>query len=127
MLRIAGINITDNRQIWIGLADLYGIGPSLARKILKELAIDEQTKAKDLTDDQVEKIRAAVAQYKIEGDLRTELQQSIKHHMAIGTYKGTRHAKKLPVRGQRTKTNSRTKRGKRVTVGSGRKKAAAKT
>ena len=127
MLRIAGINIADNRQIWIGLADIFGIGPSLARKILKELGIDEQTKAKDLTEDQVDKIRAAVAEYTIEGDLRTQIQQNIKHHMAVGTYKGHRHAKKLPVRGQRTKTNSRTKRGKRVTVGSGRKKPAAKT
>lgn len=127
MLRIAGINIADNRQIWIGLADIFGIGPSLARKILTELKIDEQTKAKDLTEAQIDQLRTAVAKYKIEGDLRTEIQQNIKHQMAVGTYKGHRHAKKLPVRGQQTKTNSRTKRGKRVTVGSGRKKAAAKT
>jgi small subunit ribosomal protein S13 len=127
MLRLAGINIADNRQIWIGLADIFGIGPSLARKILKEQGIAEMTKAKDLSEADVEKLRAAVAVYKIEGDLRTEIQQNVKHHLAIGTYKGGRHAKKLPVNGQRTKTNSRTKRGKRVTVGSGRKKAAAKT
>lgn len=127
MLRLAGINIADNRQIWIGLADIFGIGPSLARKILKEQGIAEMTKAKDLSEADVEKLRAAIAVYKIEGDLRTEIQQNVKHHMAIGTYKGGRHAKKLPVNGQRTKTNSRTKRGKRVTVGSGRKKAAAKT
>ena len=127
MLRLAGINIADNRQIWIGLADIFGIGPSLARKILQEQGIAEMTKAKDLSEADVEKLRAAIAIYKIEGDLRTEIQQNVKHHMAIGTYKGGRHAKKLPVNGQRTKTNSRTKRGKRVTVGSGRKKAAAKT
>ncbi len=127
MLRLAGINIADNRQIWIGLADIFGIGPSLARKILKEQGLAEMTKAKDLSEADVEKLRAAIAVYKIEGDLRTEIQQNVKHHMAIGTYKGGRHAKKLPVNGQRTKTNSRTKRGKRVTVGSGRKKAAAKT
>lgn len=127
MLRIAGINIADNRQIWIGLADIFGIGPSLAKKILANNGIAESTKAKDLTDTEIEKIRAAVASYKIEGDLRSEIQQHIKHHMAIGTYRGGRHAKKLPLRGQRTKTNARTKRGKRVTMGSGRKKAAAKT
>lgn len=127
MLRLAGINIADHRQIWIGLADIFGIGPSLGRKILKELDINAQTKAKDLSDPQIEKIRQAVARYKIEGDLRTEIMGHIKHNMAISTYRGTRHAKKLPVRGQRTKTNARAKRGKRVTMGSGRKKAAAKT
>lgn len=127
MLRIAGINIADNRQIYMGLADIFGIGPSSAKKLLVDLKIDPATKSGVLTDPQIEQIRGEVAKIKIEGDLRSQIQQDIKHHTSIQSYRGVRHSKKLPVHGQRTKTNARTKRGRRVTVGSGRKPTGQKT
>ena len=126
-MRIAGVTIGDNRQVWIGLTDIFGIGTQSSKALLAKLKIEPATKIKDLTEAQVEAIRKEIEQMTIEGDLRTLLQQNLKHHTTIHTYRGVRHLHKLPARGQRTKTNARTKRGKRVTVGSGRKPAAQKT
>ena len=127
MARISGVNLPTDKRVVIALTAIYGIGRSASQKILKAAGVDESIRVKDLTDQQVQKIRGAVEAQPVEGDLRRELTMSVKRLQDIGSYRGTRHAKKLPARGQRTKTNARTKRGKRVTVGSGRVKAAAKT
>lgn len=127
MARIAGINLPNEKRIVIGLTAVYGIGNTRAEQIIAQAGVNPDTRVKDLSDEDVVKLRSAVETYPVEGDLRREIQQSIKRLQDIQTYRGVRHGKKLPVRGQRTKTNARTKRGKRVTVGSGRAKAAAKT
>lgn len=126
-VRIANINLPDNKRVEIALTYLYGIGLSISKKILDKTGIDASIKVKDLTTVQLEKIRTAVSEYRVEGDLRMEVTGNIKRLKEIGTYRGHRHVKNLPVRGQRTKTNARTKRGKKVTVGSGRKPTAEKT
>lgn len=126
-MRIAGVNIDDQKQVGIGLTAVFGIGRKKSQEILAALKIDALTKVKDLSEAETEKIRKMITAVKIEGDLRSQIQQSIKHQINVHSYRGVRHLKKLPVRGQRTKTNARTKRGKRVTVGSGRKPAAQKT
>lgn len=127
MARIAGVNIPTEKRVEIGLTYIYGVGRSQARKLLQQTSIDPNTRVKDLQDDQVQKLRGAIEHLPVEGDLRREVTGQVKRLSDIQTYRGIRHTKKLPVRGQRTKTNARTKRGKRVTVGSGRIKAAAKT
>jgi len=128
MARIAGVNIPDNKHIEYSLAYLNGVGVPLARKICQDANVKLGTKVSDLSDQEIERIREIVDKnYKIEGDLRMEISQNIKRLKEIGAYRGIRHARNLPVRGQRTKTNARTKRGKKVTVGSGRKKSAEKT
>ena len=128
MPRIAGINIPDNKRIEIALTYIFGIGVALSNKILSQIKIDPQKIAKDLSEQELDKIREVIEKnYKVEGDLKMEITQNIKRLKEIGTYRGDRHSKNLPVRGQRTKTNARTKRGKKVTVGSGRKPAAEKT
>ncbi len=128
MARIVGINIPDNKNVEIGLSYLYGIGRTLAKKIAADAKVDHLRKMGDLTEQELERIRAILERsYKVEGDLRTEVIQNIKRLKEVGAYRGTRHARNLPVHGQRTKTNARTKRGRKVTVGSGRKKAAEKT
>lgn len=127
MARIAGINIPDNKHIVYSLPYIKGIGIPLARKICQEAGVKGDTKVADLSEQEIEKIREIVAQIKVEGDLRMEISQNIKRLKEINAYRGLRHSRNLPVRGQRTRTNARTKRGKRVTVGSGRKKAAEKT
>lgn len=128
MARISGINLNDNKQIIAGLTAIYGIGFSRAGKILKAVNIEKTKKIKDLTESEVETIRAFIEKnYKVEGDLRSETSQNVKRLKEISSYRGERHSHNLPVRGQRTKTNARTKRGKKVTVGSGRRKAAEKT
>jgi small subunit ribosomal protein S13 len=128
MARIAGVNCPDNKNVEYSLAYINGIGVSLARSICEQANIKTGVKLKDLSDSEVEKIREIIDKnYKVEGDLRMEISQNIKRLKEIGSYRGSRHAKNLPVRGQRTKTNARTKRGKKVTVGSGRKKSAEKT
>ena len=128
MIRIAGTNIPDNKRSVIAITYVKGIGNSLAKKILLQAKVDESIKAKDLDDSQIEKIRQIIeGKNLVEGDLRIKITENIKRLKNIGSYRGTRHARSLPVRGQRTKTNARTKRGKKVTVGSGRKKAAEKT
>lgn len=122
MARIAGINLQNEKRIEIALTYLYGVGLSLSQKILSELKIDPNIRVKDISDDDLEKIRQYIGRsFKVEGDLRSEVSQNIKRLKEINSYRGQRHAKNLPVRGQRTKTNARTKRGKKVTVGSGRR------
>src|SRR3989338_4819088 len=128
MARIAGVTLPNEKPIWIALTAIYGIGPIVARSILGEAKIEAGRRTHTLSEADVEKIRAILEKnYTVEGELRMQVTQNIKRLKEIGTYRGSRHAKKLPVRGQRTKTNARTKRGKRVTVGSGRKPAGQKT
>jgi small subunit ribosomal protein S13 len=129
MPRIAGINIPDNKQIVIGLSYIYGIGPVVSKKILAQTGIDPIKKASQLTTEEVARLKEFIEKnYKIEGELRSEVMMNIKRMKDIGCWKGLRHIKGLPVRGQRTKTNNRTVRGNvRKTVGSGRKPAATPT
>jgi small subunit ribosomal protein S13 len=123
-MRIAGITIPDEKRLEISLTVIHGVGRARAKTVLDTLKIDWATKAKDLDADQENAVRKAIEGHKIEGDLRREKQQNIKRLKDINAYRGTRHAKHLPVRGQRTKTNSRTVRGNvRKTMGSGRRKA----
>lgn len=129
MVRIAGINIPDNKRIEVALTYIYGIGLSTSQKILKELSIDVDTRAKNLTAEDANHLREAIEKkYRVEGELRHVVKQNIKRLKEIGCYRGTRHQKGLPSRGQRTKTNTRTVRGNvRKTMGSGRKKSSDKT
>lgn len=127
-MRIAGVNIPDNKQVPYALSYINGIGISLGRKIAKQANVKLENKICDLNSAEIERIREVIDKnYKVEGDLRMDITQNIKRLKAINAYRGIRHMKNLPVRGQRTKTNARTKRGKKVTVGSGRKKSAEKT
>lgn len=127
-MRVAGINIPKDKRIIIALNYIYGIGPTLAKKILAKAKISEDTRTKDLTPDQEDKLRMIIEkEYKTEGDLRREVMANIKRLKDIKAYRGIRHMKHLPVRGQRTKTNSRTVRGNvRKTMGSGRVKEGLK-
>lgn len=128
MPRIAGVNITDNKRVEIGLSYVYGVGPSNVKEILAKAKITGNPKFSELTQQQIDNVRNIVEkEMVVEGDLRQRVGQNIRRLKEIGSYRGNRHARNLPVRGQRTKTNARTKKGKKVTVGSGRKKAAAKT
>ncbi len=122
-MRILGITIPDDKRIEIALTTLYGVGRSRAQHILTQAKVDFSARAKELTVDQENIIRKIIEGFKIEGDLKREIASNIKRLKDIKAYRGTRHAKKLPARGQRTKTNSRTLRGNmRKTMGSGRKK-----
>lgn len=125
MARIAGVDLPRNKRIEIGLTYIYGIGRSASRKILEKLAIDIDTKTDQLTEDQVSSIRKVIDnEFIVEGELRTEISMNIKRLMDLGSYRGLRHRKSLPVRGQRTSTNARTRKGpKRAAV---KKKGAAK-
>ena len=125
MARIAGINIPPQKHSEIGLTAIFGIGRTRARKICEACGIAYSKKVKDLTDGDLEKIRDAIAAFTIEGDLRRETTMNIKRLMDIGCYRGLRHRKGLPTRGQRTRTNARTRKGKRKTV-AGKKKAIEK-
>jgi small subunit ribosomal protein S13 len=116
MARIAGVNIPVHKHIVIGLTSIYGIGPSRAKKICTLTKLNPQTKVRDLTEDQVEALRQALAQYKVEGDLRREVSLSVKRLMDLGCYRGIRHRRGLPLRGQRTRTNARTRKGPRKIV-----------
>lgn len=127
MARIAGIDLPKNKRVETGLTYIFGISNSTSKEILKKANISFDTKVKDLTEDEVVRIREIVKDYKVEGDLRREISINTKRLIDIGTYRGSRHKKGLPVRGQRTRTNARTKRGKRKTVGSGRRKEEGKT
>ena len=126
MVRLAGVDLPPNKRMEIGLTYIYGIGRSLASRILDQAQIDPGRKAKDLTEHEVVKLRDVLKDYHVEGDLRKEVQTNIKRLMDIGTYRGQRHKRSLPVRGQRTRTNARTRRGRRKTVGAGHKKEEAK-
>ncbi len=125
MARIAGVDLPRNKRVVIGLTSIFGIGVSTSKQILGKLGINEDTKVSALTDDEVNKIRTEIGFIKIEGALKSEVQMNIKRLIDIGTYRGKRHRRGLPVRGQRTRTNARTRKGKRKTV-AGKKKAAAK-
>ena len=128
-MRIAGINIPDNKKIEYALPYIYGVGLPMARKILKTAQVDPDKRAKDLTPVEVNRLREAIEKnYTIEGDLRREIMLNIKRMKELQLFRGTRHMRGLPVRGQRTKTNSRTRRGNvRKTAGSGRKAATSPT
>ena len=126
MARIVGVDLPKNKRGVIGLTYIYGIGVSSARKILKEAGIPEDVKVKDWNDDQLTKIRSIINEkFKVEGELRSMVQLNIKRLMDIGCYRGIRHRLGLPVRGQRTKNNARTRKGKRKTIAN-KKKAVAK-
>ncbi|MBM3209707.1 30S ribosomal protein S13 [Candidatus Shapirobacteria bacterium] len=127
MTRIAGTDIPENKPAWIGLTYLYGIGRSNVISVLSAAGVDGKKRVKDLSSEEVGKLSAVLAKYKIGGDLAKEIGESIKRLKEIGCYRGIRHAKNLPVRGQRTKSNARTKRGKRVTIGAMKKEILAKT
>lgn len=128
MARIAGITIPDNKQVQVALTYIYGIGPTNGRDILRQTGIDPTVRVSKLTDSEISKIQDIInANYTVEGDLQRIASDNIKRLKDINAYRGLRHAANLPVRGQRTRTNARTKRGKRVTVGGTAKKAAAKT
>lgn len=122
MVRIAGVNLPDNKRVEIALTYIFGVGKTTSTKVLDELKINKDTRVKDLSEKDADAIRTRIEKMPIEGDLRRTFSQDIKRLKDIGSYRGARHRNSLPVRGQRTKTNARTKRGKRVTMGSGRKK-----
>ena len=129
MLRIAGINLPDNKRIEIALTYVYGIGLSTSQDILEELSIDVNTRTKDISAEDANRLREVIEKkFRVEGELRHVVKSNIKRLKEIGCYRGTRHQKGLPSRGQRTKTNTRTVRGNtRKTMGSGRKKSSDKT
>ncbi|HEY1075025.1 MAG TPA: 30S ribosomal protein S13 [Patescibacteria group bacterium] len=128
MVRIAGTNLNNEKRIEIALTGIFGIGPTTSTKILEACNIQGNPRTKDLTDDEVERIRAYIDKnLTVESDAKILITRNIKRLKDISAYRGLRHNAGLPVHGQRTKTNARTKRGKKVTMGSGRKKAAAKT
>jgi small subunit ribosomal protein S13 len=128
MPRVAGVDIPVNKQAWVSLQYIYGIGSSLSHQILEKAEITPETKVKDLTEDEVNRLRDIIdKQYHVEGDLRKEINFNVKRLIEIGSYRGLRHRHGLPVRGQRTRTNARTKRGARKTVaGRGQRRGMAK-
>jgi small subunit ribosomal protein S13 len=123
MARIAGVNVPLNKRVEIGLTYVYGVGRSTARKILDKAGVDPDTYVKDLTDEEVVKLREAVESAAVEGELRRERSQNVKRLGEIGSYRGLRHRRGLPVRGQRTKTNARGRKGPRRQTVAARKKA----
>lgn len=128
MARISGVNIPDAKRVEVALTYIFGVGLKTSQNILAATGVDPNTRVKDLTEAEVSKLREQIDKnYHVEGDLQREVSLNIKRLKEINSYRGLRHKANLPVRGQRTKTNARTKRGKKVTMGSGRKKSAAKT
>ena len=125
MARIAGVDIPREKRLVISLTYIYGIGRSIAEQVCEATGIDPSTRVRDLTDSEVNQLRATIESYKVEGDLRREVSQNIKRKMEIGCYQGLRHRRGLPVHGQRTHTNARTRKGPRKTV-AGKKKAPVK-
>lgn len=125
-MRIAGVTIPDHKRVDIALTYLYGVGRSNVKPILKEADVDAAKKASDLSETEISRIQKALETYKVEGDLRTEVAANIRRLKDTGTYRGIRHSKNLPVRGQRTRSNARTKRGKRVTIGAIKKEVAVR-
>jgi small subunit ribosomal protein S13 len=122
MARIAGVNLPTQKRLEIGLTYIFGIGQSTAQRICKQLGLDPNEKVRDLTDEEVTKLRAFIdSELEVEGDLRRERAQAIKRLTEIGSYRGIRHRRGLPVRGQRTKTNARSRKGPKKTVGRGKK------
>jgi small subunit ribosomal protein S13 len=126
--RIAGVNLPREKRLEIGLTYIFGIGPSTARRVCAELDLSPDEKVRDLTDAEITKLRNFIdSNLQVEGDLRRERSQSIKRLQEIGAYRGVRHRRGLPVNGQRTKTNARTRKGPKKTVGRGKKPPTAKT
>ena len=121
MARIAGVDLPREKRVEVGLTYIYGIGLSSAKKILEESGVNPDIRVKDLTDDQIQAIRKAMEDFKVEGDLRREVALNIKRLTEIGCYRGIRHRRGLPVRGQRTKTNARTRKGPRKVVSRSKK------
>ena len=122
MARIAGVDLPPNKQVWVGLTYIHGIGVSRAKAILKAVSVDETVKVKDLTEDEARKIRKVIQdEVRVEGDLRKEVVQNIRRLMEIGCYRGVRHRRGLPARGQRTHTNARTRKGPRRMTIAGKK------
>lgn len=126
MTRIAGVNLPKGKRIEIALTYVFGVGQPTSLKVLNSLNIDPNTKVETLTEAQEQQLREALGEFLLEGDLRRKVTGDIKRLQEIGSYRGVRHRRNLPVRGQRTKTNSRTKRGKRMTMGSGKLKITKK-
>ncbi len=122
MARLSGVDLPKTKRILIGLTYIYGVGPAIAAEILEKTKIKPDTRVKDLAEDEVVKLRNILREYNIEGDLRRQTHQDIKRLQEVASFRGIRHRKKLPVRGQRTHTNARTKRGKKIAV-AGKKKA----
>lgn len=125
-MRISGINIPDEKRVDISLTYLYGIGRKNAQDVLKKAEVEFGKRVKELSEDEQKRIQKALEEYKIEGDLRAEVQGNIRRLKEVGSYRGTRHSKSLPARGQRTRSNASTKRGKRMTIGAIKKEMAAK-
>ena len=121
MARIAGVNLPTQKRLEIGLTYIYGIGQSTSQKIINTLELDPEQKVRDLTDEEVTKLRTYIDDLEVEGDLRRDRGQAIKRLQEIGAYRGIRHRRGLPVKGQRTKTNGRTRKGPKKTVGRGKK------
>lgn len=126
MLRLVGIDLPENKRIEVALTYVYGIGPKISKTLLSTCKIDINTRAKDLKAEDVAKLQKALESFKVEGDLRKEIRENIQRLKRIGSYRGSRHSMGLPVRGQRTRTNARTLRGKRKTIGAMKKEDAAK-
>ena len=128
MPRVAGVDIPANKQAWVSLQYIYGIGPSLSQRILAQININPVTKVADLAEDEVNRLRELIdREYRVEGELRKEVNFNVKRLIEIGSYRGMRHRYGLPARGQRTRTNARTKRGSRKTVaGRGQRRGMAK-
>jgi len=127
MARIAGVELPVEKRVDIGLTYIFGIGRSNVEKVIKDAGIEGSKRIKDLTEEEVGKLQKAVDQFRVEGDLKQQISQNIRRLEEIGSYRGIRHRRGLPARGQRTRSNARTKRGKRKTVGTVRKDVVAKT
>jgi len=125
-MRVAGVTIPDEKRVDIALSYLYGIGRNNAKVVLKKAQVDGSIRVKNLSEDQQKAVAKVLEDYRLEGDLRSDIGANIKRLKEIGSYRGTRHSKNLPARGQRTRSNARTKRGKRVTIGAIKKEIAAK-
>jgi len=128
MARIAGVDIPRDKQIWVALQYIYGIGPAVSQRIIKQAGIDAAVKTEELTEGEVNQLRDIITrEVRVEGELRREIDINIKRLIEIGSYRGIRHRRSLPVRGQRTRTNARTRRGSRKTVaGRGKRRGATK-
>ena len=126
MARIAGVDLPENKRLDIGLTYIFGIGRSNVIKVLKDAGVDASRRVKELTEEEINKLQKSVEQFKVEGDLRQEIEQNIKRLEETGSYRGLRHRRGLPARGQRTRSNARTKRGKRKTIGAVKKEDSAK-
>ena len=128
MARIAGVDLPPQKQLWVGLTSIYGIGQERARKLAAKAGVDHFKKIRDLTEDEVNHIRTILEEEgAVEGDLRKEISMNIKRHIEMGSYRGMRHRRSLPVRGQRTHTNARTRKGPRRGTVANKKKATGKT